>query len=191
MTRSISASVVTELANDDMNMVSLLYMGFASPIYLTDAGRDVDSGGNTYISSPHMLDIGNVQENADIRVGALTFTLSSVEQTYAALFLTNDYIDVRVQYWKALLDDSWSLIGTALQMFDGRISGAKFADTDPASGGGGKSKLMVECASHWANFETIAGRRSNDSSQKIYFPTDEGMEFASHSERDIVWGRKP
>lgn len=184
MARSIDASVITELAKDDFNWVSLLYLGFSSPIYLTDAGRDVDSGGQTYTSSANMLSIGRVQEHADMRVGNLPIELSAADQTYVSLFLSNDYIDVRVQYYKALLDDSWALIGSAVQVFDGRISGFKIDEK------GSSSKITIDCASHWANFEAINGRKTNDSSQKIHFSTDEGMAFASHNVRDIRWGRK-
>jgi len=184
MTRAIHASVVTEFAKDDFNMVSLLFLDFTTPIYITDAGRDVDSGGQTYDTSVHILNISSVSESADLRVGTLRIDLSGAEQTYISLLLNNDYIDIQVKYYKALYDDTWTLIGDALLIFDGNISGFKIVDS------GKKSMISIECASHWANFDTINGRRSNDSSQKIHFSTDDGMEFASHTERDIRWGKK-
>ncbi len=183
MTRSINASVVTELAKDDFNMVDLLYFGFDTPIYITTASHDVDTG-TLYASSPHTLNLGNVQEHADLRVGTFNITLSGVEQTYVSLFLSDDYMDVRVTYHKALLDDSGAVIGQPILMFDGRISGVKGGDN------GESSTLIVECASHWANFDTINGRMSNDASQQSVFSGDTGATLTGHSARDVKWGQK-
>lgn len=188
MTRSIHASVVTELAKDDFNLCTLVNFGFSvgspeAPIVLTDADFDVTYGGVTYLTSGHIQTISGVSENYAIRVGTLNIVLSAVEQTYVSLFLSTDHIDLRARYWKALLDDSYAVIGEPILMFDGRISGFKMSESAT------RSTLTVECASHWANFQTINGRKTNQNSQQIHFPSDLGFEFASHNVKDILWGR--
>ena len=52
------------------------------------------------------------------------------------------------------------------------------------------SDVTVSAASHWKDFEKENGRRTNDNSQKIYFPSDEGFEFAAKTIKDLKWGRK-
>ena len=195
MTRNIHASVITELAKDDFNMVSLLRMGFqvGSPladVMITDADFDVtyttaDSPQviDTYTSSGHITDLQTVTEASDLKVGTLTITMSAVEQTYMNIFLTTDYIDVRVRYYRAVVDDAYAVIGQPLLMFDGRISGYKLSES------GSKSTLSITCASHWANFDIISGRKTNPASQQGLFPSDLGMDYAAHTVYDIEWGK--
>lgn len=189
MTRNINASVVTELAKDDFIMVRLVRMAVMSgspetEIYLTDADFDIVYDSNTYNSSGHLLDIGAVSESAELRVGNLNIVLSAVEQTYSNIFLANNYIDARARYWRAILDDSYAIIGEPILMFDGRVSGFKLEDSGRAS------KMSVECASHWSNFDTINGRKTNDTSQQAVFDGDLGLEFASHTIKHVRWGRE-
>jgi len=189
MTRSIHASVVTELAKDDFNMVSLLRIGIpvGSPetdIFLNDTQFPITFDSNVYDSSGHILDIGTVSENADVRIGSLRITFSAVDQTYSNLFQTADYIDARVRYYKAILEDDYTYVGQPILMFDGNISGMKIIDN------GRSSKLELECASHWANFDVINGRKTNSNSQQAHFSSDLGFEFAAHTVKDIKWGRQ-
>ena len=189
MSRGNHAAVTTELATDGFNMVSLLHLGFSvgSPeagIYLTDAQFDVPYDGNTYLTSGHILKIGDVTESASMRVGTLNITLSAVDQTYVSLFLSTDHIDLQLRYWKAILDDTYAIIGDPILYFDGRIGG--FTINESAS----KSEIPFSSASHWANFDTIAGRKTNSNSQQIHFPGDLFFAFASQNQQNIPWGRK-
>jgi len=189
MTRSIHASVITELAKNDVNMVSLLRIGIptGSPetdIFITDAQFPLTFDTNTYESSGHILDIGTVSENSDVKIGSLRITLSAVDQTYSTLFQASNYIDARIRYWKAILEDDYTYVGQPILMFDGNISGMSIVDNGRAS------KLEIDCASHWANFDVINGRKTNTNSQQAHFSTDLGFEFAAHTVKDIKWGRQ-
>lgn len=182
MTRIIDAAVISELAKDSFTMVSLVSIHFPSVVRITDAGRDIVSG-STYNSSGHFLNIGDISEDAKLRVGTIRLALSAVDQTYVSLFLNNDWMDVRIIYSKALLDANSAVIGSPLVFFDGNIS--KFSIKDSGS----KSSILIEAASHWANFEVISGRMTNPTSQKALFPTDDGMMYAANVIRDIEWGK--
>ena len=184
MTRTVHASVITELAKDDFTMVSLLAMHFSTVVRITDAQFDLVYDANTYSSDENLIQIGDVSESSEIRVGSINVTFGGADQTYISMFLNNDYVDVRVQYWKAFLDDSFGIIGDPLLMFDGYIGAPKIDERD------GVSKMTIEAASHWANFDMKVGRKTNDNSQQAVFSGDTGMEYASHTIRDIRWGRK-
>lgn len=171
--------------------VALIYIGHTTPIYLTTAMRDVENGGNTFISSPHILDIGDIEESADLRVGTLELTLSAVEQTYVSLFLNNSMTGTPLRLWRAYMDVNWD-VSFAVKVFDGVISQPSMVDGGGGAGEGGKqSTLNVRAASKFANFPAVNGRLTNDRSQQSVFPGDTGLRFASEVDQNILWGRKP
>ena len=51
------------------------------------------------------------------------------------------------------------------------------------------SEVSISIASHWADFDKIAGRKTNTNSQKLFFSTDKGFDYASKSVKEIKWGR--
>ncbi len=184
MSRSIHPDTVAALAQDNFGMVAMLTLDFSTPLHLTEAQFPVEHGGITYLPSAHLQALGTVSETADLRVGTFRIELGMAEQSFIALFLTNDYIDVPVQYSKAILDDAHQVVGEPILLFDGTISGWQGDEKK------GASKLTIECASHWANFEKKAGRLTNDTSQQAIFPGDLGMQYAAHTKKQVSWGRK-
>jgi len=191
MSRTIGATTTTALASGGFTVVNLFYLGFSvgsplAPIVLTSAQFPVTYD-YIYLPSKHIIAVGSVSEDEDIRVGTWTLTLSAAEQTYVSLFLSTDYIDVVVRYYKAVIDSSYQIVGSpqeVISMFEGQISGFKIDES------GSNSKLVIEAASHWANFDVINGRKTNQNSQQAHFSTDLGFEFASHNVKNILWGRE-
>lgn len=188
MTREVHADVKAVLATGNFTMVNLVKLDVGagspeSPLYITDAQFPVTYDGNIYLSSGHLLKIGDVSENTTMQVGTLRIELSAVEQTFVSLFLSGDRVDDRVLYYKAFLDGTRAIIGDPVLYFDGNISGFKINER------GARSSLTLDVASHWANFDTISGRKTNSNSVQIHFPNDLGFEYAAHNVRDILWGR--
>jgi len=75
-------------------------------------------------------------------------------------------------------------VGAPILIFDGILTGYAIEDTEE------ESKVTVQMASHWKDFEKENGRRTNHNSQQLYFAGDEGFEFAPKSIKDLKWGRK-
>jgi len=184
MTRLINAATLAALESDSFNIATLVQIDFSSVLRLTDWGRSVTALSNTWDSSGHFMGIGDVTESAELRVNDLSLTLSGVEQAYVAIFLGNNYIDVPITVYRAILDDSDSVIGAPILIFDGILTGYQIEDTDT------ESKVTVKMASHWKDFEKENGRRTNHNSQQLYFAGDLGFEFAAKSIKDLKWGRK-
>jgi hypothetical protein len=92
-------------------------------------------------------------------------------------------MNVQAKLYRGFLNDSQALIADPFLLFDGRIS--NFSLEENATG----SSVSIIVASHWADFEKVSGRRSSINSQKLYFPTDEGMEFSSQTSQKIKWGK--
>jgi hypothetical protein len=183
MTRSLTADLITELATDKLNPVELVYLGISTGTYYTDHYKDLIFDGNTYTASSLFLGSSEVQETADVSVNNLTLKFSGADTTIISLLLNNDYMNVQAKLYRGFLDSSQALIADPFLLFDGRIS--NFALEENATG----SSVSIIVASHWADFEKVSGRRSSINSQKLYFPTDEGMEFSSQTSQKIKWGK--
>ena len=170
MTRLIDSATIAELAKDDFNLATLIRFDFSSVLYLTDWDRDISALSATWNSSPHFLGVGDVKETSDLRVNTVDITLSGVEQSYVSLFLSQNYIDVPSRIYRAVLDDNDVVIGSPILVFNGVITNYDIQDSKS------ESTVTVQIASHWKDFEKENGRKTNDNSQKIYFPNDEGFE---------------
>lgn len=188
MSRTIDAATVTALAADSFRLANLLQMDFTIPspqniVRLTDWGHDLTALSATWDSSPHFMGVTTATESGELRVSSVTVRLSGVEQTFVSLFLNNQYHDVRLRQYKAVLDSSAAVVGAPILVFDGRISDFGMGDSE--------SDVVIEvvAASHWANFDAIAGRRTNHNSQQLFFSGDLGFEFAADTVEEIKWGR--
>ena len=184
MTRSIDAATLAELEKDNFNLATLLEFEFSSPFRLTDWDRNITALSQTWDSSPHIISLGDVTETAELAVNGFTIELSGVEQAYIAFFLSNNYLDIPIKIYRCVLDNTDSVIGSPILVFDGLITGYEIEDTEDSS------VLSVQCASHWKDFEKENGRKTNHNSQQLHFPGDKGFIFAAKTVKDLRWGRK-
>jgi hypothetical protein len=182
MTRSLSAGVIAEIATNKLNPVELVYLGIGTGTYYTDHYKDISFDGDTYTASSLFLGSSEVQENADIAVNSLTLKFSGADTTIISLLLNNNYMNEPAKIYRGFLDDSQALIADPFLLFDGRISSFTLEENATSS------SVNVIISSHWADFERISGRRTTENSQKLFFPNDKGMEFASQTGKKIKWG---
>jgi len=183
MTRQIDSATIAALNSDNLNMATLVQLDFDTPIKITNWARDVSALSTTFLSSSDLLEIDQVSESSELQVNSLNLTFSGVSQTFVALFLTNDYIDVRTRIWTAVISNTDSVIGEPILIFDGRVTGYGITDTDD------NSTVEVEVASHWKDFDKTNGRKTNSNTQQLYFAGDKGFDFAADTVKDIKWGK--
>ena len=139
----------------------------------------------TYIPQGALLNISNIEEDADFNIGEVTLTLSGVNGAAITQLLGSPYLDRRVKVWRGFLDGDGGVIDFPVLIFDGNIRGASITD-DPAEG---KSVVNVNVSSQWSDFERRNGNKTNDAEQQSRFPGDRGLEFAADTIRNIEWGR--
>jgi hypothetical protein len=187
VTRSLTASVQTELAKDKIRLFGLLELHFDSgSLYLARGYRPITWGGQTYQPDAGLIDVSAVEETTELRVGSITITLEGVSQAHISSALSEDYIDRQVKVYRGLLDASGDVIPDPFLLFDGRISGGPVIEEDPDRG---DSTVRWTAASHWADFQKVAGRRTSHADQQVYFPGDLGFEYAAMDLSDLKWGR--
>lgn len=183
MARSLTADLITELATDKLNPVDLIYIGVSTGYYFTDHYKDISYGGNNYASSSLLLGVSDASETSEVSVNDLVIKFTGADQTIISLFLDNDYMNKQAFVYRAFLDSSQAVISSPFLLFDGRIENFNITETDNTS------EVAISIASHWADFDKIAGRKTNTNSQKLYFSTDKGFDYASQSVKEIKWGR--
>ena len=183
MPRGLNSSFVTELAKDSFDLCNLMFIDVGSGIYVTDYFHDITYDGDTYLASDHLISIGSPRESRDLRVNTLNVALSGVEQSFISLFLQNDFVNRRVLIYKGAMSGG-SIVGAPMTLFDGRLTRFEVRESNDTS------EVVLEVASHWADFEKKAGRLTNNNSQQFFFSGDVGFEYAANTVRDLKWGRK-
>ena len=183
MARSLSGSLTTELATNKLNPIDLIYIGVNTGYYYTDHYKNISYGGNTYQATSLFLGVSDASESSEVSVNDLVVKFTGADQTIISLFLNNDYMDKSAHIYRGFLNDSQTLISDPFLLFEGRIENFNIDETDTSS------EVSISIASHWADFDKVAGRRTNTNSQKLYFSTDKGFDYASLSVREIKWGR--
>ena len=137
----------------------------------------------TYKANGFLTGIGSISEGSNINTGSLSIRISSVNQTVVSDLLDNGHLNRKVKISRAFLDSDYQLITNAVfKVYSGRIDGLTLTDT------GGTSMMEISVANHWADFERISGRQTNNSSQKHHFDGDLSMEFAPQTGKKLVWG---
>jgi len=183
MSRTIHADVITEIAKDNFQQVTLISIAFDTTVYLTNGFHDISYSGNSYEAGGHFLGITQIKESSDVRVGNIKVTLSGVNQAYVSIVLSQNIIEKEVLIYRAYLDSSNAIIGDPLLNHKGKITGFTIGDDEK------ESNIELTVASHWGDFDKISGRRTNTNSQKLFFPNDKGFEFSGSTVKDLKWGR--
>lgn len=183
MPRFISSTMLSALESGSFEMCHLVYLGISTGLYSTDHYNPINDGPTTYDASEYLLEVGSPSESQDLRVNSLTLVFSNVGTTYLAAFLNNDWVNRQATIKRAVISQGL-IVGDPLVVFDGKISGFQVSEDS------GRSELSVSVASHWADFQKKAGRRTNSNSQQFYFSGDLGFEYAASLVRDLKWGKK-
>ena len=187
MTRSLSTAVKNHLATNDIKPVHLITLGFSTPQNITDCTFDLNSNVSgssvTYTSTAFLMNVPSFTEETDITKTSLSLTLSGADQTFISLALNENLVNDSVEIYRAFLDDSNAIINTPFLLYKG------YVDTFAISENKTESNLSLNIVSHWADFEKISGRKTNNNSQQKFFNTDVGFDFASQTVLDIKWGR--
>lgn len=186
MSRSITSAVLDEIVKDSTQLVHLVDVIFDDEsIYVSTAFKNIDYNGQTYIPLGHLIQFDSVDETTNMVVNDANIILSGVDQSYFSRFLSKEYINRPIRVYLAVLDASNDLILDPIKILDGNMD-RPVIDDDPETG---KSVLSVRGVNHWADFNKVNGRFTNNESQQFYFAGDLGFNYSSELEQIIYWGR--
>ena len=189
MPRDLPSAIKTELAKNALAFADLVELHFDPIQKLTNAQvglvATTPTGGSlgSYASNGKLLSFDLVQETGEAKVNQINISLSGTSNTFTDLFLNNPYVDKRVVIYRVFLDDQLQIIDNPVMMFDGEIQTFSINET------GETSTIIVSSASVFYEFEKTNGRRTNETSQKGFFPSDNGFNFSGLTINDILWGK--
>jgi len=181
MSRGLSTAVKTQLASGSFVMAHLVKLELNSTYYYTDFSSDITDGSDTYSANGFLKSLSVVSEKAKLGIGSLGVVFSAVNQTLVSDVLNNGHLHRPLTIKRAILDSSNTVIGS-FAIYSGFIESMSIKD------GSENSSIAFSVANHWADFDRVNGRRTNDASQQHYFPNDKSFEFCSQTGKKIVWG---
>lgn len=180
----LNSATKAALNSDQFRLATLITYNFPTPKYHTDYGVNITYDSKTFTPSSHLISISDAKETAGVKVNSMDITVSAVERSFMALFLTSDYINKQVLIQRVVLDDNDVIIGEPIDFFDGRIVSFELKES------GESSEISIEIASHWSDFDKVQCRRTNTKSQQFHFPDDRGFDYASSTITTLKWGRE-
>lgn len=143
--------------------------------YLTNAGFDIDWGGNTYTANGDFLGFSKVSEDFDVKVGKFSIYLSALNSTMLNAVYQHNPEGKRVIIRKGFLDFqpmTLDIIDTPIMIFDGVIFNISITESAATA------SLQIDCATLWADFERSKGRKTNTQSNWL---------FQRHTQRDTCF----
>lgn len=166
-------------AGEQIPLVQLVEMAFASPLRFTTAGHNIVWGGDTYAASG----MGTIDpiEDATGDVQALQFSLPGITPEQIALALTEPVEGTEVNVYDALLDPDTGEVADAVLAWSGTLNVPSIED-------GGVATVVVT-AEH---FGMLALRpkpsRYTDDEQQRLFPGDTSLDIDPETDAGpIAW----
>lgn len=179
---SVTPAVASALAGDHV-FAHLLKFEFSSgAVCFTDAGYDISWNGDTYLANGLLLGMDAPKFTSELRVGETSVAFSAADQSIMAMILNESQINRYVHVYRAFLDQNMQVIPNPIFLHSWLITDASTSTERK------EAEIEVSMASEWADFEAARGRRTTDSSQRRFYPTDRGLEFATQVKKDIKWG---
>ena len=189
MSRGVASATATELATKNFNIVNLLeFQGIASAtdiVRLTDAPTDIVHSSNTYTSTRGMLGVNDITEEDQLKIESVDINLSGVATENVKLFLDFNYIDRRVLIHRAVIDDKYTILGSPILVFDGRLDQPRVLENFQSK----TATLSVSASSHCSDCEAQAGRHTNDPEQQVLHSGDTFFAKVTDTQKDVKWGR--
>jgi len=177
----------TSLSDSTLKLAYLIEIQFdddGTPAheYITDFAHDLLYNGDTYEAQSHLLKTASVNETNQLKVSSYTIELSAVSQEYVAILLTKNWMNRKLIIKRAFLDANNGIDGV-YTVFEGLLSNFDISENKD------KAIVKITAQSHWADFERVTGRRTNQNSQQFYFPNDTGFKYSADSIKDLKWGK--
>ena len=181
MSRSLSSTLLTQLANPTNTICFLAEINTSTVFRITDNQFDVVYDSNTYTSSGEIISVSTTPETGELKVEETSIELSNINSTFISVFDDQNYIDNSVNIYLGFFDSNDAFID-ALTYFSGNIKNVEVSESK------NDSKIILTCANHWANWNLKKGRHFTDESQQRAFSNDKGLEFAHITKQNVRWG---
>lgn len=167
--------------NGPHSFVHLLKMHVGAQTYrLTDSDKDEFHGSELY-EPDFILEIGEYEQTAQPSMDDHDFVLSTADPLFRTLGLGGDWVNRNCTLYRQTADENGVITETE-EVFSGFLS--EFTDNPKAEA------VTFTASSVWADFQKVAGLRTNVKSQSRFFSGDQAFRHAINAVNSILWGRE-
>lgn len=184
--RGLTAEMLVAIsadAQEPFHLVELQYSGGTQ--YLCDARASVEWSGHTWVSDGNLLDVGDIESALSLRVSNLDVVLAG-SLTNIALALGGTWRNRAAIVYRALFALDGRVVVDPAVVYSGEMDSWSLVE-DPTTG---SSELTWKLVSEFEDFDRIAGRTTNNDSNRVHYPNEAGFDRAHVVVRDLKWGRK-
>ena len=183
--RGMTAAVLTEIAESQNKPFHLVEIYFSSgTVYFTDSDRDITWNSNTYSAAGHFLTFSEINEQNALTVSDIEVQLSGVDRTYLTEILSETFMDRNLIIRKGFFDDSNAVIVDPIIIYSGKMDQPNIIETSETC------TVSVTVANLFIDFTKTTGRYTNEESQHLFFPSDNGFQYAHQIIKEINWGKE-
>jgi hypothetical protein len=179
MSRTVPAAILTALAQPEVQPFYAIEFNFdTAPVYFWTGYGNREIGGNTYLGTGNLLNIGGLEEAADLSAKSVTITLSGVPSDIVSLALSEPY-----QRRTCRILFGVQNVNAIVEVFSGVMNTMTIQD------GTSTIELLVE--SKLVELERAKIRRYTHESQQARYPNDTFFSYVTAlQDKDVIWGRK-
>jgi len=194
MSRNLNAATSAIIGNQDLQIFHLITFYFTTTFRLTDFAHDINYdfglGTETFLSTGRLASTSSFTEEMQLANPSISLVLTGANSADISLALTENFNNKRVVIRRGFYDSSGdtadiNIIADPFIVFDGRVDSYAIMD-DPQSGEG---TVTWKIASHWADWEKVAGRKCNNQNAQLFFPNEEGFSHCYDQIGQKSWGR--
>lgn len=154
--------------------VKIVIPGYATWL-MSNYHRDIVINGDNYTALGQLMGITSSTSELKVSKGELTITISGIPSENLAAFLENPTKGSKVKITRGMFDshtgELLAIPGNPVQRFNGIINNYGIAET--WAGQSASNTINIICRSAIGLLQQkTAGRRTNPTDQRHYFPTD-------------------
>jgi len=159
--------------------------------YMTQAPYNLTlADTNVYKAAGGLLSISDFNDNANFSIDKINIVVAGIvpldpsEPSAMIQAQSMEYIDKPVTIFRAFMEDY--AVAHQIMLFKGYIDVLGITQDSQ----GEQTLVSIDISSHWTDFDRVATRYTNNTSQQEYFPTDVGLEYAVEIQKEVTW-REP
>jgi len=183
--RGMTAAVITEAEkaqNRPFNLVEIFFT--TGTVYFTDSDRNITWNSNTYLAAGSFLSFSEINEQNALTVSDIEVQLSGVDRTYLTTILDETFMDRDLIIRKGFINDLNAVVVDPIIIYSGKMDQPNIIESSDGC------TISVTVANLFVDFNKTNARFTNDESQKLFFPSDNGFQYAHQVIKEINWGRK-
>ena len=183
--RGMTAAALTEAAKSQNKPFHLVEIYFTSgTVYFNDSDRDITWNSNTYTAAGYFLSFSEINEQNALTVSDIEVQLSGVDRTYLVEILNETFMDRDLIIRKGFFNDSNAVVVDPIIIYSGKMDQPNIIETSESC------TVSVRVANLFVDFQKTNARFTNDESQKLFFPSDNGFQYAHQIIKEINWGKE-